>query len=88
MQAIKKTICGTGCHTLRSGLPSTVVQTRSFGDSGKVNLKDTPLYTSKTGSVDDCDTVITGFTDIYGRLLGKRFDKDYFKKSGMYFILV
>lgn len=29
----------------------------------------------------ECDTVIVGFTDVYGRLLGKRFERAFFEKS-------
>ena len=33
--------------------------------------------------LDGVDTVIVGFTDIYGRMLGKRFDTQFFLDSGM-----
>lgn len=31
----------------------------------------------------ECDTIITGFTDVYGRLMGKRMDTQFYKKSVM-----
>lgn len=37
---------------------------------------------AETVRQDEIDTVILGFTDLYGRLVGKRFDADFFLDSG------
>ena len=54
---------------------------RKFGSISKVDNPLDTYYNNDTGNINDCDTIITGFTDIYGRLMGKRFDKDYYVKS-------
>eukprot|EP01084_Bolivina_argentea_P083776 151663_1 len=57
---------------------------RRFTSQDKVSLDDMEsYYANETGSIDECDTIITGFTDIYGRLMGKRMDSNFYKKTVM-----
>ena len=43
----------------------------------------TPDELQASVAADEIDTVVVGFTDHYGRLLGKRFDAGFFLESGL-----
>eukprot|EP00924_Labyrinthula_sp_SR-Ha-C_P010099 snap_masked-scaffold_40-processed-gene-2.21-mRNA-1 protein AED:0.02 eAED:0.03 QI:0/-1/0/1/-1/1/1/0/495 len=56
-----------------------------FSTSAKPTLLGESLLSELQSSNtvrEEYDTVIVGFSDIYGRLLGKRYDVDYFLSSG------
>jgi glutamine synthetase len=44
----------------------------------------TPDDLAQAVATDDIDTVVVGFTDHYGRLMGKRFDAAFFLESGLH----
>eukprot|EP01084_Bolivina_argentea_P220442 373595_1 len=71
------------CKSLHSWI-SPIGARRAFASQKKQSTDEIlSSYTNDTGSIDDCDTIITGFTDIYGRLMGKRMDTNFYKKSVM-----
>lgn len=53
-------------HIARKGIMSTI--------KGKLTLEELKSLIEKS----EIETVLVGFTDLYGRLMGKRFDADFF----------